>query len=195
MFSILDEKSLVEQCRKQNRNAQQVLFERYSPKMMTISLRYMKNEADALEVLNTSFLQVFSKLGQYKSEGSLEGWIKRIVINSSIDFIRNSKIYRNTFIHTNEFALDGSRAEDDDSENAFNLDLSAKQIFELVQELPPATRVVFNLYVIDEFTHQQIAESLKISAGTSKWHLSNARTLLKEKIKQLILIEKKNPKS
>jgi DNA-directed RNA polymerase specialized sigma24 family protein len=81
MLNILDEKVLVEQCRKQNRHAQRILFDTHLKKMMTICLRYLKNEEDALEVLNNAFLKVFAKINQYKAEGSLEEWIKRIVIN------------------------------------------------------------------------------------------------------------------
>lgn len=185
MLNALDEKDLAEQCQKQNRNAQKILYDRYFKKMMTICLRYLKSEEDALEVLNNSFLKVFSKIKQYKAEGSLEAWIKKIVINSSIDFARSNKSYKDKFIHTSEFSLYSST---EDNENSLDnvpdagSHLSAEQIFELVKGLPPATRIVFNLYVIDEFSHKQIAENLKISEGTSKWHLSNARKILKEKI-------------
>lgn len=189
MLNTLDEKSLAEQCQKQDRNAQKILFDKYFKKMMTICLRYLKSEEDALEVLNNAFLKVFSKIYQYKSEGSLEAWIKKIVINSSIDFARSNKSYREKFIHTEDFSAYNSNTEFQNAEDNFlnaGTDLSSEQIFELVKELPPATRVVFNLYVIDEFTHKQIAENLKISEGTSKWHLSNARKILKEKINQTV---------
>ena len=189
--NIDDENSLVEQCRGQSRSAQKALYELYSGKMLTICLRYLKNEDDAMEVLNNAFLKVFSKITQYKSEGSLEGWIKRIVINSAIDFVRGNRTYKKKFILTDEFSLYGSPEE----ENGFGSDfydteimVSTEQVFELVKELPPATRVVFNLYVVDEFKHHEIADRLKISEGTSKWHLSNARKILREKIKKVITI-------
>ncbi len=190
MLNILDEKGLVEQCQKQNRSAQKILYEKYYHKMMAICLRYLKSEEDALEVLNNSFLKVFAKIKQYKSEGSLESWIKRIVINSSIDFVRSNKEYKNKFILTNEFSLYGSQEQETLSSNSFSnidLHLSKDQLFELIKELPPATRIVFNLYVIDDFTHKQISEQLKISEGTSKWHLSNARKILQEKINLAVI--------
>ena len=194
MVSMLDEKALVEQCREQNRHAQKLLFDKYFSKMMAICLRYLKSEEDALEALNNAFLKVFTKINQYKSEGSLESWIKRIVINSSIDFVRGNKLYRANFIQTSEFHLYGEpeveAALTDEKFNAF--DFSKEEIFEMVEELPPATRVVFNLYVVDEFSHQQISENLKISEGTSKWHLSNARKILKEKINKAVTIKNKN---
>ncbi|MEO5675557.1 MAG: RNA polymerase sigma factor [Chitinophagales bacterium] len=187
MFNILDNEGLIEQCKKQNRNAQKILYDQHFNRMMAICMRYLRNEEDASEVLNNAFLKVFSKISQYKSEGSLEGWVKRIVINCSIDFVRSNKTYREKFLHTNEFALYVPPDADDPAQEVFPLDmmnLSTGQIFEMVKELPPATRVVFNLYVIDQFTHRQIARNLKISEGTSKWHLSNARKMLKQKINQ-----------
>lgn len=182
--NITDESALVEQCRMQSRSAQKSLYEIYSGRMLTICLRYLKNEDDAMEVLNNAFLKIFSKITQYKSEGSLEGWIKRIVINSAIDFVRGSKTYRKKFILTDEFSLYGSPDENDPADDLPEEApyITTEQVFELVKELPPATRVVFNLYVVDEFKHHEIAEHLKISEGTSKWHLSNARKILKEKI-------------
>ncbi|HKR05293.1 MAG TPA: sigma-70 family RNA polymerase sigma factor [Bacteroidia bacterium] len=194
MLNIPDEKTLVEQCRKQNSSAQKVLFDRYFDKMMTICLRYLKREDDALEALNNAFLKVFDKISQYKSEGSLEAWIKRIVINSSLDFVRSNKAYRDNFIHTDELHLYGESGEESISPDEwFNdaLDFSKEEIFDLVAELPQASRIVLNLYVVDEFSHRQISKQLKISEGTSRWHLSNARKILKEKITQAVLIKNK----
>jgi RNA polymerase sigma factor (sigma-70 family) len=192
--SLVDEKILLEECRKQNRNAQKMLYETHFKKMMPVCLRYLKSEDDAREVLNDAFLKVFSKIHQYKSEGSLGAWIKRIVINCSIDFVRSSKSYRANFIHTNEFHMYGAPVSEEDEELAQpGYDFSCEEIFEMVAALPQATRIVFNLYVVDRFTHRQIAQSLKISEGTSKWHLSNARKILKEKIIKTAAV--KNAKS
>lgn len=196
MLKMLNENSLVRECLQQNANAQKILYKKFFPKMIAVSLRYLKNKEDASEVLNNAFLKVFEKLKQYKFEGSLEGWIKRIVINASLDFIRSNKSYRDKFILTDEFTLYGSPEEPDRAEISFpdaELYLSKEEIFELVSELPPATRIVFNLYVVDDFSHKQIAQQLNISTGTSQWHLSNARKLLKEKINRAVI--KKNNSS
>ena len=160
--------------------------------MLPITLRYLKSEDDALEVLNDAFLKVFSKIGQYKAEGSLESWIKRIVINASIDFVRKSKSYRANFIPTREFHLYGEPQDESEDLEAFP-DISQEAIFELVAGLPQATRVVFNLYVIDLYSHKQISKHLQISEGTSKWHLSNARKILRQKIETMISAKNKNP--
>jgi RNA polymerase sigma factor (sigma-70 family) len=189
MLRLLNEKVLIEECRKQDRSAQKALFETHFKKMMAICLRYLKNEQDALEVINVAFLKVFSKITQYKSECSLEAWIRRIVINSTIDFVRKNKSYRANFILTGEFHLYGEPQEEDNSEDTWLeavLDLSKEELFEMVASLPPATRIAFNLYVIDEWSHKQISKHLKISEGTSKWHLSNARTILKEQINRAV---------
>src|SRR4029078_4787133 len=106
-----DEKVLVDDCRKQNRNAQKILYESYLKKMLPVALRYLKSEDDALEVLNDAFLKVFLKIAQYKAEGSLESWIKRIVINASIDFVRRNKSYKSNFIRTDNFIQENESEE------------------------------------------------------------------------------------
>lgn len=182
-----EENDLVEKCIKQNHHAQKILYDKYFNKMMAICLRYLKSEDDAAEALSNAFLKVFAKIKQYKSEGSLEGWIKKIVINSAIDFVRSNKAYRDKFVPTEEFSSYDSTEESDSSPDSLpdaGSHLSTEQIFELVKELPNATRIVFNLYVIDEFAHKQIAENIGISEGASRWHLSNAKKLLREKINQ-----------
>ncbi len=195
MVNISDEKSIIEHCRKKNRHAQKILFDTHFPKMLPVCLRYLKNDHDALEVLNNAFLKVFDKIKQYKAEGNLESWIKRIVINSSIDFVRSNRLYRENFIHTNEFHLYGEPREEDISPDDWEEDttrFSKEDLLAMVGDLPPATRIVFNLYVIDDFTHKQISENLKISEGTSKWHLSNGRKILREKINQAVAVKNKN---
>ena len=195
MLNKIDEHTLLQECLRENINAQKILYKKFFPKMIAVCLRYLKNKEDASEVLNNAFLKVFEKLKQYRSTGSLEGWIKRIVINTSLDFIRSNKSYREKFILMDEFSSFGSpdpagQAELDFPEAEMHLD--KEEIFKLVSELPPATRIVFNMYVIDEFSHKQIAQQLNISTGTSQWHLSNARKILKIKINDAVNKKNKN---
>jgi RNA polymerase sigma factor (sigma-70 family) len=189
MQNRIDEHRLVDQCLLQNSSAQKALYEKYFPKMMAICMRYFKNNEDAWEVLNTAFLKIFSKLSQYNSEGSLEAWIKKVVINTCLDFIKSKKSYRNKFVLTNEFKSIYTN-EDIGAPNTYlneiGSHLSDEELFELVTELPVASRIVFNMYVIDDFTHKKIADQLNISEGTSKWHLSNARKIMKDKIYQAL---------
>ena len=179
-----DEAELIKYCIQKDTHAQRTLYERYFKVMLAVCLRYLKNEEDAIEVLNNAFLKVFTRLKQFKSEGSMEGWIKRIVINSAIDYLRRNKTYRNKFILTDIFSNYSLKNDSDNIEQDEHLldKITAEEIFELVKELPTATRVVFNLYVIDQHTHVDISKELRISIGTSKWHLSNARKILKAKI-------------
>jgi len=181
-INLVDEHVLVYECRKQNRNAQKILYETYYSKMLPIALRYLKSEEDAMEVINDAFLKVFSKIAQYKAAGSLESWIKRIVINASIDFVRRNKSYKSNFIRTGTFYQQDEAPEENENELT-TFQFSKEEILEMVSGLPPASRIVFNLFAIDNYTHREIAKGLNISEGTSKWHLSNARKILKMKLK------------
>lgn len=146
---------------------------------MTLCLRYTKNEQDALEVLNTGFYKVYKNIRQFNpAKATLYTWIRTIIINSCIDFIKAKQ------------ALSGTG----ELEQAANVhvppaaisNLSATAILKLVRELPPATQAVFNLYVMEGYTHAEIAKLTGISEGTSKWHLSEARKKLQ------ILINEQN---
>lgn len=161
--------------------------------MYAVCLRYFRNEEEVSEVLNKAFLKIFDKIEQYKAEGSLDAWIKRIVINTAIDYIRSNKEYKKRFIDIEEFSLYGyPTVNDDDAFMGMGDYFSKEDLLTFVCNLPPATRAVFNLYAIDEFKHKKIAQQLKISEGTSKWHLANARKLLSERIKEEWLKKKNN---
>jgi len=184
-----NEETLLERLRENDNLAQRQLFERYQKKLFMICYRYMRDEDEALDALNRSFLKIFLKIHQYKAEAKLETWLQRITINTCLDVIKSQKTYKKNFIQTNEFNLYG---EPDENQN--NIDewweaataIPSEVLYQLIEKLPPATSNVFNLFAIDGFTHPQIASQLKISIGTSKWHLNNARSILKEKVIQLI---------
>lgn len=196
IISLYDsEKTLIAHLLKQERDAQRQLFDMYQKKLLAICFRYLKNEDDALDVLNRSFLKIFEKIHQYKAEAKLELWIKRITINTCLDKIKSDKNYKHNFILTDEFSLYGEPNEENNDINEWweaALSIPSEVLFHQIENLPPATCIVFNLYAIDGFTHVQIANQLKISVGTSKWHLNNARTLLKEKIIPIIQNKKFN---
>jgi RNA polymerase sigma factor (sigma-70 family) len=141
--------------------------------MMTLCLRYTKNENDALEVLNTGFYKVYKNIERYDaSKANVYTWIRTIIINSCLDFIK-SKSGR-----TVREELDQAAAVDLPPD--VFIKMSADEILQLVRQLPPATQAVFNLYVMEGFNHKEIAAMLGISDGTSKWHLSEARRILKQ---------------
>jgi RNA polymerase sigma factor (sigma-70 family) len=141
--------------------------------MMTLCLRYTKDEVDAMEVLNTGFYKVFKSIGRYDASiASLYTWIRTIIINSCLDFIKRKQgqVVREEL---------GQAAEINLPPDVF-IKMSAAEILQLVRQLPPATQGVFNLYVMEGYNHKEIGKLMGISDGTSKWHLSEARKLLKQ---------------
>ncbi len=168
--------NIIARCKKQDRIAQKALYEKYAPLFYTICLRYIKNTTEAEDLLVESFFKIFSKIDQYKGDGSFEGWMKRIVINESLMRIRKNN---NLNLHV-------------DIEKAYELKDEAKalsniqydEIIALIDELPTGYRTVFNLYVIEGYKHREIAEQLNISINTSKSQLILAK-------KKLALLYKK----
>ena len=184
-------KQIVEGCLRGERRAQERLFTMFYGKMMAVSMRYISERDSAQEVLQVSFLKVFDKLEFFDFTGSLEGWIRRIVTNTAIDHLRKAK--KNPFLsdQDNDFVT-GSSDPMVESEQIALLDLKAQVAIEAIGKLSPAYRAVFNLYVIEEHTHKEIAEILGISEGTSKSNLAKAKMNLQRLLKeQYTLIEKR----
>jgi RNA polymerase sigma factor (sigma-70 family) len=166
---------IIRGCRNGNRTSQETLYKNYYRAMMTICLRYTKNEHDAVEVLNNGFLKVFRNIDKYNPEqGTLYTWIRTIVINSCLDFIRSKQ------------KMENHQELTEASETHIPADVISKikaaELIGLVRKLPPATQAVFNLYVVEGYNHREIGELLKISDGTSKWHLSEAKRTLQKMI-------------
>ena len=164
--------SLIQACISNDRSAQEVLYKRYSGKMMGLCMRYVKNYDDAMEILNFGFLKVFKSLGNYQFNGSFEGWIYRIVYNSIIDSLRTKA----KAIKTEEFS---DNEMDHPIESNSLHKLYASDLIKLLDQLPDSTRIVFNMFAIEGYKHDEIASMLNISTGTSKWHVSHARETLK----------------
>lgn len=170
---MLDEATIINNivpgCIKGDRKSQETLYRNFYKVMMNIAMRYSKNETDAVDILNTGFYKVFKNLSRFDHrKASLYTWIRKIVINSCLDHAKKQEAYQALL----------SQAQDmpDISIPAEGLaKLSANDILTFVRALPPATQVVFNLYVIEGYNHQEIGTLLNISTGTSKWHLNNAR--------------------
>jgi RNA polymerase sigma-70 factor (ECF subfamily) len=184
-------KTIVEACLRGERRAQERLFQTYYGKMLAVCMRYLSDRDSAQEILQVSFLKVFDKLEFFDFTGSLEGWIRRIVTNTAIDHLRKAK--KDPFLsdQDNDFVT-GSSDPMVESEQIALLDLKAKVAIEAIGKLSPAYRAVFNLYVIEEHTHKEIAEILGISEGTSKSNLAKAKMNLQRLLKeQFTLIEKR----
>jgi RNA polymerase sigma factor (sigma-70 family) len=166
---------IIDGCIQDDRKAQESLYRNFYRVMMNLCLRYTKNEVDAMEVLNSGFYKVYKNIRKYdKRKATLYTWIRTIIINTCLDFIR-AKSGQATWKELDQ------AAQVDLPPDVFGK-ISAADILKLVRQLPPATQAVFNLYVMEGFNHRQIAELLGTSEGTSKWHLSEARRILQQLI-------------
>jgi RNA polymerase sigma-70 factor (ECF subfamily) len=170
-----DIQELVDGCLANNRKAQETLYRHFYGFAMTIALRYSRDEMDAADIMSHAFVKVFKSLHTFdRSKGNLHGWIKRIVVNEGLDYIKSrSRFSENVEIET---------VEEPTINNAVLEQMGADEIMELVKKLPPATHAVFVLYAVEGYNHREIAERLKISEGTSKWHLSEARKTLQKQL-------------
>ncbi|MBL3654545.1 RNA polymerase sigma factor [Fulvivirga sediminis] len=173
---------LLKQCRKGHRQSQDRLYLAFYNYAMSIGLRYSRDREEALEIVNDSFVKVFTNLNKYSVGLSFKGWLRKIVINSAIDY------YRRNEKHYHSVDISYARFEYEDYD--ILAEISEKEIIALIQELPPSYRIVFNLYAIEGFKHDEIAQKLGISAGTSKSNLSVARTKLQAAIKKIRNIRK-----
>lgn len=169
----------IEKLRAGDSKEQYHLFKAYYGRLIGIPLRYTSSKEEAHEILNTGFYKAFASINNYKHDQDIGGWLAKIMLNTSIDFIRKKIKY----VERNSFDESGSERAST-SESALDT-LSLQDLYNEIQNLPPATRNVFSLYAIDGFKHREIAQLLNISSGTSKWHLANARTLLQKRIKQI----------
>jgi RNA polymerase sigma factor (sigma-70 family) len=171
-----DISTVIEGCKNGDRLAQEKLYRSFYSAMMNICMRYTRNEADAMEVLNTGFFKVFKNIHQYSGgKAAPYTWIRTIIINTCLNFIRSKDKNIGT-------AETGEAAEVHIPPDVL-ASLTTEDILQMVRKLPPATQAVFNLFVIDGYTHVEIADMLKISEGTSKWHVSEARKTLQKQLK------------
>jgi RNA polymerase sigma factor (sigma-70 family) len=164
---------LIKGCLENNRKAQEKLYKRFFPVMMPVCMRYVRDRNDAFELLNDAFLKVFKHLATYDlSKALFHTWMKTIVINTAIDRLR-----RQNPLRVHEMLTDQPEAPGIENEAVSKM--SGDELLNLIRQLPVTTRLVFNLYSIDGYSHREIASVLGISDGTSRWHLSDARRQLK----------------
>lgn len=176
----LTDEQLVKKCLEKDSLAQKQLFDYFSRKMMGVCLRYTKDVEEAQDVLQIGFVKVFEKLHLFNNEGSLEGWIRKVLVNTALDQIRKNKKFDD---NVDLSKVDYSMA----TENENVLDqLSANDLLKIIQAMPTGFRTVFNLYAIEGYSHQEIADQLNISINTSKSQYSRARVYL-----QKIILEEK----
>jgi len=155
---------------------QRALYDRYHRLMFGVCLRYTDNRDDAQDILQEGFIRVFKNIQKFRSEGSFEGWIRRIMVHTSIEHYRRNSRY---------FMVDVKEAGDMRIDEEALSSMSRDEILALIQELPSGYRTVFNLYAIEGYSHQEVADMLSISVGTSKSQLSRAKRLLQEKLSRI----------
>lgn len=172
---MLQESHIVEGCIKQQRKAQYALYERYAGTMMTLCMRYCKNREEAEDLLQEGFIKVFQKISTFRGQGSLEGWIRRILINHALNNIKARKL---VFLEEDPQKM-GERLADEGGQYEEEL-YSPEMMLKAIQELPEGYRIVFNLYVFENYSHKEIADHLGISENTSKSQLSRARGYLRK---------------
>jgi RNA polymerase sigma-70 factor (ECF subfamily) len=160
------------------RKAQEALFRHFYGFAMSIALRYSRDEMDAADIVSHAFVKIFKSIHSFdSSKGSLHVWIKKIVVNEGLDHIKSrTRFSENVELET---------VPEPHVNNSIIEQMGAEEIMEIVKKLPPATHAVFVLYAVEGYNHREIAERLKISEGTSKWHLSEARKYLQEQLTQI----------
>ncbi len=178
MQNILEDlKQIIKESAKGGVRAQEKLYRMFASKMFGVCLRYSKDTTEAEDNLQEGFIKVFSNIKSFRHEGSFEGWMRRIMVNVSLEKFRKQQV-----MYPVE---DISIYEGQHLSNDILSDISARELIELIQELTPRYRMVFNLYVMEGLSHDEISKELGISVGTSKSNLARARNILKGKVKEL----------
>ena len=171
-----DFKSIISDCIAGSRKAQAKLYHQFAPKMFGVCLRYAKDASEAEDSLQEGFLKVFTKIKSFRNEGSLEGWIRRIMVNVSLEKYRKQRLL---------YSVEDVSIYDKEYHSGDIIsDISANDLLDMIQELPPRYKLVFNLYVMDGMSHQEIAKEMDITEGTSKSNLARARGILQQKVNQ-----------
>jgi RNA polymerase sigma-70 factor (ECF subfamily) len=172
-----DETELINGCRRQEGRFQEALYKLYASKMYAVCLRYADNSHYAEDILQEGFIKVFNNISKFREEGSFEGWIRRIMVNTAIEFIRKTAVYAREM----EIEKVGHYRDEFDVVDK----LCADDLMKLIQSLPAGYRTVFNLYAIEGYAHKEISVMLGINEGTSKSQLARARYLLQSKLKEV----------
>ncbi|HET6991409.1 MAG TPA: sigma-70 family RNA polymerase sigma factor [Bacteroidia bacterium] len=182
----MTENELIAGCIRQDRTCQEALYKRFYGKMMGVCLRYAKDRDEASDMLQEGFIKVFTSIRNFASKGSFEGWVRRIIVNTAVDHLRRNKhgymIVSTVYAREGDIPDPAEEIEDDDLIN----NLSEEEILHAISQLSPAYRTVFNLYVMEDLPHKEIADQLGISEGTSKSNLAKARFQLKKNLNNLI---------
>lgn len=180
----MDDSQLVIACKKQDRNAQKILYERYAPIMMSVCIRYCRDEEASRDLLHEGFVRAFTQIGTFSGKGSFEGWLRRIFVNLALESYRKEKqkyrfIEEYSYLHADEM--------DTQSDNLLDIeDIPREEVLELISSLPPGYRTVFNMYIFEEMSHKEIAEKLGIKEAASRSQFFRAKSMLRKKISTIL---------
>jgi RNA polymerase sigma factor (sigma-70 family) len=172
-----DLKNIINKCASGDSKAQETLYKMFAPKMFGVCLRYSKDFAEAEDNLQDGFVKVFTHIKNFRNEGSLEGWVRRIMVNASLEKFRK---HRSLYPVEDISVYESQKVAEDILDK-----IAAEDLLTLIQQLSPRYRMVFNLYVIEGFSHQEISQEMGINIGTSKSNLARARDILKRKVNKL----------
>jgi RNA polymerase sigma factor (sigma-70 family) len=166
---------IITRCKAGERKAQEMLYKQFASKMLGVCMRYAVDKMEAEDMLQNGFMKIFKKLDDYRGDGAFEGWVRRIMVHSSIEYYRKH--------HKIVQVMDVTDLSNEPSVNpAAMANMGVKDLMGIIQQLSPGYRMVFNLYAIDGYSHKEIAEIVGITEGASKSQLSRARTILKEQV-------------
>jgi RNA polymerase sigma-70 factor (ECF subfamily) len=174
---MMDDHRLVSECLKGKAAAQKQLYEQFAPSMLAICYRYTKSVADAEDVLQEAFVKAFKNLDQFKGDGNLGGWLRRIMVTTAINYLKKNSRYQSELLFTDEHlhAVSGYQPE---------VNLDAKELAELIRQLPAGYQTIFNLHAVEGYSHMEIGQILGIKEGTSRSQYARARALLIQWIEQ-----------
>ena len=176
---MLTEEQIIFKCKQNDRKAQKMLYDKYASVMLGICMRYVKERAEAEDVMQDGFLKIFLKINQYSGKGSFEGWMKRVMVNTALSN------YRKNLKHYNHLDVDEVNDLNLQDGTYTDAEYTKEELFNIIKELPDGYRVVFNLFAIEGYKHKEIGEMLKIDVATSKSQFSRARKLIQKKLLKL----------
>ncbi len=176
------EQDIIAGCRKKNRAIQEHLYKTYYSMFLKVCARYAKNMQDAEQLLNDGFLKIFTQIDKYGNTGSFEGWMKRVVVNTCLDYLRSTYLKEEMTMHVNAIQPEETNLS---VTNEGMKQIEFRELLSMIQILPSMTRTVFNMFVFEGFNHKEISEQLDISEGTSHWHVHQARNMLQKKINKV----------
>ena len=176
---MVKEESILKGCKEGKRSAQKQLYDQYVSVMFAICLRYAKSQDEAEDLLQEGFLKVFQSINSFRQQGSLEGWIKRIMVNHALNHYKKT---RKSLFFEDVDEINELEILDRDEENELTEPIQPEKLLEFIQSLPEGYKMVFNLYVFENYGHKEIAATLNISENTSKTQLMKARRHLQKKV-------------